>query len=157
MAKIPPRVLAIAVTAAAAVATPFIGGWEGLSRDPYKDMLANGIFTVCYGETRVEMRRYTDAECLAMLNKAVEGFANQVLQCTPILANHPYQLAAATSLSYNIGIGAYCRSTAARLFNSGDLRSGCNAMTLWNKAGGRVVQGLVNRRKAERELCLTGL
>lgn len=153
--KVPANVLKWATAAAVPVAVYFIGPWEGLSRDPYTDIA--GVRTVCYGETRVEMRRYSDAECLAMLNKAVEGFANQVLQCTPILANHPYQLAAATSLSYNIGIGAYCRSTAARLFNSGDLRSGCNAMTLWNKAGGRVVQGLVNRRKAERELCLTGL
>lgn len=153
--KVPAHVLKWATAAAVPVAVFFIGPWEGKENDPYTDIA--GVRTVCYGETRVEMRRYSDAECLAMLNKAVEGFANQVLQCTPILANHPYQLAAATSLSYNIGIGAYCRSTAAKLFNSGDLRSGCNAMTLWNKAGGRVVQGLVNRRKAERQLCLTGL
>ena len=153
--KVPAKVAAWAITAAVPVAVAIIAPWEGLRNDPYKDIA--GINTVCFGETRVEMRRYSDAECLAMLNKAVEGFANQVLQCTPILASHPYQLAAATSLSYNIGIGAYCRSTAAKLFNSGDLRSGCNAMTLWNKAGGRVVQGLVNRRKAERQLCLTGL
>lgn len=157
MGKIPPKVLAIAVTAAAAVATPFIGGWEGLSRDPYKDMLANGIFTVCYGETRVEMRRYTDAECLAMLNKAVEEFAEKVLQCTPSLQSRPYQLAAATSLAYNVGVGAYCRSTADRQFDAGDWRGGCDAILRWNKAGGRVVQGLVNRRKAERQLCLQGL
>jgi len=155
MAKIPPRVLAIAVTAAAAVATPFIGGWEGLSRDPYPDLTKT--MTVCYGETRVEMRRYTDAECLALLNKAVEQFAGQVLQCTPILAYHPYQLAAATSLAYNIGIGAYCRSTAAKFFNTGDLRSGCDQFARWRMAGGVVVQGLVNRRKAETELCHTGL
>lgn len=153
--KIPAHVLKWATAAAVPVAVYFIGPWEGKSNDPYRDIV--NVPTVCYGETRVEMRRYSDAECLAMLNKAVEGFANQVLQCTPILAYHPYQLAAATSLSYNIGIGAYCRSTAAKLFNSGDLRSGCNAMTLWNKAGGRVVQGLVNRRKAERELCMVGL
>lgn len=153
--KVPGKVVAWATAGAVAIATPFVAGWEGRRNDPYTDLA--GYRTVCYGETRVEMRRYSDAECLAMLNKAVEEFANQVLQCTPILANHPYQLAAASSLSYNIGIGAYCRSTAAKLFNSGDLRSGCNAMTLWNKAGGRVVQGLVNRRKAERQLCLTGL
>lgn len=155
MAKIPPKILAIAITAAAAVATPFIGGWEGLSRDPYPDL--TNTMTVCFGETRVEMRRYTDAECLAMLNKAVEEFANQVLQCTPILAYHPYQLAAATSLAYNIGLGAYCRSTAAQHFNAGNLRAGCEQFARWRMAGGRVVQGLVNRRKAEAELCLQGL
>lgn len=153
--KVPTNALKWAATAAVPVAALIIAPWEGKSNDPYRDVV--GIQTVCYGETRVEMRRYSDAECLSMLNKAVEEFAGKVLQCTPILANHPYQLAAATSLAYNIGAGAYCRSTAAKLFNSGDLRSGCNAMTLWNKAGGRVVQGLVNRRKAERELCMVGL
>lgn len=153
--KVPAKVAAWAITAAVPVAVAIIAPWEGRRNDPYLDIVS--VPTVCYGETRVPMRRYTDAECLAMLNKAVEGFANQVLQCTPILANHPYQLAAATSLAYNIGIGAYCRSTAAKLFNSGDLRSGCNQFARWRKAGGGVVQGLVNRRKAEIELCLTGL
>jgi lysozyme len=153
--KVPAKVIAWAITAAVPVAVYFIGPWEGRRNDPYTDIA--GVRTVCFGETRVEMRRYTDAECLTMLNKAVEEFAGKILQCTPILANHPYQLAAATSLSYNIGIGAYCRSTAAKLFNSGDLRSGCNQFARWRKAGGVVVQGLVNRRKAETELCLTGL
>lgn len=173
MAKIPPRVIAIAVTAAAAVATPFIGGWEGLSRDPYTDLA--GYRTVCYGETRVNMRRYSDAECLAMLNKAVEEFANQVLQCTPELAYHPYALAAVTSGTYNIGLQRYCTSTAAKLFKAGDIRGGCNAMSAYNgvtyekprtglkcrqlKSGKWFceIPGLVNRRKAERQLCLTGL
>ena len=153
--KVPGKVVAWATAGAVAIATPFVAGWEGRRNDPYTDLA--GYRTVCYGETRVEMRRYSDAECLAMLNKAVEEFANQVLQCTPILAYHPYQLAAASSLAYNIGIGAYCRSTAAKLFNSGDLRSGCNQFARWRKAGGVVVQGLVNRRKAEMELCLQGL
>lgn len=153
--KVPGKVVAWATAGAVAIATPFVAGWEGRRNDPYTDLA--GYRTVCYGETRVEMRRYSDAECVQMLNKAVEEFAGKVLQCTPILAYHPYQLAAASSLAYNIGIGAYCRSTAAKLFNSGDLRSGCNQFAHWRKAGGVVVQGLVNRRKAETELCLTGL
>lgn len=153
--KVPAKVAAWAITAAVPVAVTIIAPWEGRRNDPYLDIVS--VPTVCFGETRVEMRRYSDAECLAMLNKAVEEFANQVLQCTPILAYHPYQLAAASSLAYNIGIGAYCRSTAAKLFNSGDLRSGCNQFARWRKAGGVVVQGLVNRRKAEMELCMVGL
>lgn len=153
--KVPGKVVAWATAGAVAIATPFIAGWEGRRNDPYTDLA--GYRTVCYGETRVEMRRYTDAECLAMLNKAVEEFASKVLQCTPALQNRPYQLAAATSLAYNVGVGAYCRSTADRRFDAGNWRGGCDAILLWNKAGGRVVQGLVNRRKAERELCMVGL
>lgn len=153
--KVPAKVAAWAITAAVPVAVAIIAPWEGLRNDPYKDIA--GINTVCFGETRVEMRRYSDAECLAMLNKAVEGFANQVLQCTPILANHPYQLAAASSLAYNTGVSAYCKSTAARKFNSGDLVGGCESFRLWVYAGGKKVNGLIRRREAEIELCKTGL
>lgn len=153
--KVPANVLKWATAAAVPVAVAIIAPWEGKKNDPYLDIVS--VPTVCYGETRVEMRRYSDAECVQMLNKAVEEFAGKVLQCTPILAYHPYQLAAASSLAYNIGIGAYCRSTAAKFFNTGDLRSGCNQFARWRMAGGVVVQGLVNRRKAETELCLTGL
>jgi lysozyme len=137
------------------IATPFIAGWEGKRNDPYRDIV--GVQTVCYGETNVNMRRYTDQECLDMLNNSVKGYQDRVLQCSPILIGHPYQLAAATSLSYNIGSSAYCRSTAARRFNQGDFKGGCEAIKLWNKAGGRVVQGLVNRRNAEYNLCVTYL
>ncbi len=168
-----PRVIAWAVAASVAIATPFIAPWEGKKNDPYLDIV--GIPTVCYGETRVEMRRYTDAECMDMLQPAVEGFAKDVLTCTPGLAHHPYQLAAATSLTYNIGSGAYCRSTVAKRFNAGDLRGGCAAFALFNGAtyskpqpnhncrqlkDGRwfcEVQGLINRRKDEVGLCMVGL
>lgn len=143
------------VAAALALAVPLIGKWEGKRNDPYLDIV--NVPTVCYGETRVAMRRYSDAECSAMLNDAVQGFAEPVARCTPMIANRPYQLAAATSLAYNIGIGAYCRSTADRRFDAGDIKGGCAALKFWNKAGGRVVKGLANRRAEEYRLCMTGL
>lgn len=142
--------------AAIALATPLIQKWEGRSLDPYRDIV--NVMTVCDGETRVEMRRYSHAECDAMTAKAIQSdFGPKVLACTPSLRDRPNQLAAAISLSYNIGIGNYCRSTVARRFNAGDLRGGCNAITMWNKAGGRFVRGLANRREDERRVCLKGL
>lgn len=150
-----PRVIAGSIVAAMAVATPFIAGWEGKRNDPYKDLI--GLDTVCYGETRVPMRRYSDSECSAMLIKAVGDFMQPVIDCTPGLINRPSQLAAATSLAYNIGDGAYCRSTVAKRFNAGSFRAACDGFLVWVNAGGKRVQGLVNRREAERKLCLTGL
>ena len=50
-----------------------------------------------------------------------------------------------------------CRSTAARRFNAGDWRGGCEAFLMWNKAGGRPVRGLTLRRQRERALCMKGL
>src|SRR5690606_6651012 len=128
------------------------------SNDPYKDIA--GIMTVCYGETRVPMRRYTDAECKAMLEKAVEGFMKPVSEMTPTIANRPYELAATTSLAYNIGLQNYKISTVRKRFLSGDYKFACNGFGVWNKArrAGRlvVVKGLVNRRADETKLCLMG-
>lgn len=145
--------------AAAAIAlttTALIAPWEGKRNDPYLDIVK--VPTVCYGETRVQMRRYTDAECMAMLQKAVgQDFAPEVFKCVPMLRDRPYPAAAAISLSYNIGTRGFCKSTAARLFNAGDVAGGCQAMTRFNRAGGKVVKGLVNRRTAEYRLCMREL
>ncbi|WP_373929255.1 lysozyme [Sphingomonas aerolata] len=61
------------------------------------------------------------------------------------------------SLAYNIGTGGYCGSTVDRRFDAGQWRAACDAFLLWNKAGGRVVNGLDRRRRAERDLCLKDL
>lgn len=141
------------VAAAMLIAVPFVLKWEGLRLDPYRDLV--GKMTVCAGETNVAMRRYSDAECSAMLRKSLtDSYAVPVIRCTPILADRPYQLAAASSLAYNIGTTAYCRSTVARRFNAGDFVGACNSFLSWSYAGGRQVQGLLNRRRDERKLCL---
>lgn len=146
--------------AALLLAIPFIGGWEGKSNDPYKDIV--GVTTVCYGETRVKMRRYTDEECTEMLTKAVQkDFMEPVAKMTPPIANEPYQLAAATSLAYNIGLGAYQKSTVRKKFLVGDFVGACKSFQSWNKVRrlGKLVvsRGLDNRRKDEIKLCLTNL
>jgi lysozyme len=138
------------------IAAPVVERWEGTRMDPYRDIV--GVWTVCTGETRVEMRPYTAAECKAMLDRALAAdFAPAVLRAVPALQDRPYQFGAAISLTYNIGASAFARSTVARRFNAGDWRGGCDAFRMWIHAGGRPVQGLVNRREAERKLCLTNL
>lgn len=150
------RTLAGTIGATAATALlAIVATWEGKSNDPYRDIV--GIATVCFGETKVQMRRYTDAECAAMLEDSLIGYAEPVLKRNPGLRHQPYQLAAAVSLSYNIGNANYARSTVARRFSSGDLRGACDAFLMWNRAGGKFVKGLDNRRRDERRLCLTGL
>ena len=91
------------------LATAIIGRWEGKRNDPYLDIV--GVPTVCYGETRVEMKTYTDAECKQMLQEAVKDYQQGVIACVPSLVDRPYQLAASTSLAYNIGV----KPSAARL------------------------------------------
>lgn len=141
--------------AAALLLTATVALWEGKSNDPYKDIV--GIWTVCYGETRVAMRAYSDAECEEMLAEGLVDFAEPVLKRNPELKDRPNQLAAAVSLSYNIGSSAYNRSTVARRFSAGDWQGACDAFLMWRKAGGRVVNGLVRRRQYERQMCLKDL
>lgn len=155
MAKGNARLQKAVGVSAAMLLVGFVAQWEGKSNDPYRDLV--GVWTVCYGETRVQMRRYTDAECKEMKANALADFADPVLKRNPELRGRDNQLAAAVSLSYNIGNAAYARSTVARRFSEGRWREACDAFLLWNRAGGRVVKGLDNRRRSERELCLRGL
>lgn len=159
----PPKTMKVAVggslaggaVAALAVALSLIQPWEGKRNDPYRDIV--GVMTVCYGETQAPMRRYSDAQCAAMLQGRVErDYLAPVLQCVPGIVNRPAVAGAAASLAYNIGTKAFCNSTAARRFRMGDWRGGCDAFRSWVNAGGRRVQGLVNRREAERAMCLKG-
>lgn len=135
---------------------PFIAEYEGKRNDPYKDIV--GVTTVCYGETKVKMRRYSDAECTQMLRKSVESYAQPVLQMTPTLDGKPKATAAVTSMAYNIGIENYRKSTTRSRFLRGDIKGGCEAIKLWNQ--GRIngklqpIRGLTRRREAEYRLCI---
>jgi lysozyme len=146
--------------AAAAILSPFVSGWESGGKQhltAYQDIV--GVWTLCDGETLGVKKGDTDTAegCAIRLDTRLAGFAQEVAKCTPSLKGKDEQWAAATSLAYNIGTGAYCKSTVDRQFDAGNPRAACDAFTLWNKAGGRVVQGLTNRRAAERTLCLKGI
>jgi len=149
------RLAAVIGTAAVAGMIAVVAQFEGKSNDPYRDLV--GVWTVCYGETRVAMRRYSDAECRDMLAEGLADFAGPVLKRNPELEGHDPQVIAATSLAYNIGIAAYNRSTVAKRFSLGDWRGACDGFLAWNRAGGRVVKGLADRRRKERAICLRGL
>ena len=132
---------------------------EGRRRAAYRDLA--GVLTICDGDTQnvapgmVE----TEAGCDRRLEKRLAEHAKPVLACVPGLraAARENQLRASVRLAYNIGPAAFCRSTAARRFNAGEWRAGCDAFLMWNRAGGRVVRGLALRRQRERALCLSGL
>lgn len=162
--RAPKPLTALAITmgvAAAAITTPFVSNWESGGQQylvPYRDIV--GVWTQCDGETlgvTAASPKETAEGCALKLDKRLAGFAQAVVACTPSLRGRDEAWAAATSLSYNIGTGAYCKSTVDRRFDTGDGRGACDAFLMWNKAGGREVAGLTNRRRAERALCLKGI
>lgn len=143
--------------AAAAILYTVVPNFEGTVNVGYLDIA--GIPTKCMGDTTdvVVGHRYTDAECRESLETQLIAHAGPVIECVPQLRGHPYQLAASVSLAYNIGVNAFCGSTAAKRFRSGDWAGACRAFAMWTRAGGEVIAGLVKRRAAERALCETEL
>jgi lysozyme len=147
---------------AAAILLSIVPRFEGMILKGYKDPI--GIVTACAGHTKTAVlgRAYSIEECRRLLGKDLIEHAEGVLKCTPGLAGHPFQTAAAVSFSYNVGVGAYCKSVTARRFNAEDWQGACRAINesdngkpQWVWAGGKILPGLVKRRAAERELCET--
>ena len=134
----------------------FVAFWEGKNDDehgnhvPYQDVA--GVWTVCYGETSVEMRVYTEIECQAMLERRLKYFNRIMLKHVTVHLTVMEQIAL-TSFVYNFGETKYAGSTMLRLLNAGDRTGACAQLSRWVLADGKVWAGLVNRREAEQILC----
>lgn len=139
----------------AAIAVVVVGGFEGIRTVAYRDPI--GIPTACFGETRnIKMGdRFTLEQCNDMLEGRLVEFWRGAAACTPSLPDMPdARQAAVVSLAYNIGVGAYCKSSVARNLNLGNVRAACDSFLKFNRAGGVIFPGLTRRREAERQLCL---
>ena len=127
----------------------------------YLDLV--GVPTICFGHTKgVRLGDHmTDAQCAALLRSEVleyrEGLHGYFSADTKAQRLPAARDAAYTSLAYNVGIRGAGRSTATRRLNAGNVAGGCQALTWWNKAGGRVVRGLVRRRADEYRHCMIGV
>lgn len=164
-------------------AVPIIQRWEGTGPQEacndsasrvcfraYLDTIAEpDVPTIGHGQTRLfngdgSVRRPVRMGDLLTIEEADAQFAiglrvqywQPMRDCITLGELAAQTDAAFTSLTWNIGIGGVCRSTALRRLNDGDLRGACEALTWWNRAGGRVIRGLVNRRADEQTLCLAG-
>lgn len=145
-------------------AVPLVARWEGYRPEAYLDTIASPpIWTVCFGETEGvtpgEVR--TRAQCEAGLRTGLVRYWRALLPYfdagTMAMFLTPERGAAFNSLSWNVGVAGTGRSTAMRRLNAGDIRGACEAFGLWNRAGGRVIRGLVNRRADETALCMVGV
>lgn len=144
------------------LATVFIKPWEGLWTTAQVDTIGTGRpITYCYGQTDefgkvAAGTKFTPQQCSDMLAKSLPKYANAIAPCIKVPVSDK-EFAAYISFSYNVGSAGACRSSAFALLNRGDHSAACDALMNWTKAQGRVVKGLVNRRTAERKLCLEGV
>jgi lysozyme len=149
--------LAIVGAAAAAALLLFTPVQEGRVLKTYRDI--GGVLTYCDGATENAQlgKTYTPAECDAQLDRDLERHAAGIAKCVPMDRLTDGQRVAFVDAAFNIGVSAFCGSSMARRANAGDMAGACDALLLWNRAGGREVAGLTRRRERERELCRRGL
>lgn len=126
---------------------------EGCKLTAYQDIV--GVWTIGWGETEgvTEGMVWSQAKADQRLCARLEEFSGSVRHACKVPPNDN-ELAAMTSLAYNIGIGGFRRSSVLKNHNAGDKISASRAFGLWNKAGGKVVNGLVLRRAREAALYL---
>ena len=130
----------------------FIKSFEGLRLKSYQDSI--GVWTIGWGHTRGVRKGQviTEAQAERFLRDDLEPIERQltadlgedgVLQC---------QFDALCSFCFNLGIGAYMKSTLRKYVKAGRDADADREFGKWVHAGGRVLPGLVRRRKAEAAL-----
>ena len=123
--------------------------FEGLSLKAYK--CPANVWTIGYGHTGFDVSEgmlISTERAEELLKQDLEKFENIVNRGLKVEVTEN-QFSALVSLCYNIGGGAFLKSTALRKVNLLDFDGAVEGIKMWNKAGGRILAGLVNRRNAE--------
>lgn len=128
-----------------------IKDFEGLRLKAYK--CSAGVWTIGYGHTSgvKEGDVITKEQAEKYLKKDVISFENTVNGVVKVKLNQN-QFDALVSLVFNIGSGAFKKSTLLKKLNAGDYDGASEQFLVWVKAGGQTLKGLVNRREQERAL-----
>lgn len=128
--------------------------YEGLRLSAYRD--TGGVPTIGYGHTGdVQMGDTCTFE------QAVAYLAADVSWAESFVHNHittslyQHQFDAIISFVFNVGVGNFLKSSVYADIQNANLVHVPYSLSLWNKSGGRVVEGLVNRRHSEGVLFAT--
>lgn len=131
-----------------------ICSFEGLELKAYDDGV--GVWTIGYGTTVINGVKVKKGDTCTLEQakkymasdlKKFEAAVNKVT-----VALNQNQFDALVSLTYNIGANAFANSTLLKKLNAGDYKGAASQFDVWNKAGGKVMRGLTNRRAIERKL-----
>jgi len=147
---------------ALALAIGFLIAKEGLEVEAYVDVA--GVKTICIGHTGPDValgQRATRAICEDLLSADLDPvWAAEDKYIRNVGTLPAYTRAAIASFIFNVGVDAFKGSSVLTYLNAGKVADACNALLRWTKARAGpqgalvVVRGLVNRRVAERQLCL---
>ncbi|MBC8581103.1 lysozyme [Zhenhengia yiwuensis] len=140
------------------VGVNLIKSFEGCSLKAYK--CPAGVWTIGWGTTEPingvkphEGMIITQQQADELLIKNLKDYENAVNKYVTYSINQN-QFDALVSFAYNCGNGALKTSTLLKKLNAGDVHGAANEFLRWNKANGKVLNGLTRRREAERKLFL---
>jgi lysozyme len=127
---------------------------EGYRDDAYIPV-AGDVPTIGFGTTQ-NVRMGDKITVPQALNRAlvdVQKFEGAMKKCVKVPL-HQYEYDAYLSLTYNIGEGAFCRSTLVRLLNQQDYNGACKQILRWDNFKGKPLRGLTIRREKEYAMCM---
>ena len=131
--------------------TEILKYFEGCKLTAYQDSV--GVWTIGYGHTKgvYNGMTITQEEAEQMLLTELEEYEGYIenMVTVPLTQN---QFDALVVWIYNLGPTNFKNSTLLKELNAGNYTAAGQEITRWNKAGGKVLAGLVKRREAEAEL-----
>ena len=135
--------------------------FEGFRDKAYQ--CSAGVWTIGYGTTRYKGGRKvrkgdtcTKAQAEGYLKDDLEKFEKSVNKLVKVPLNQD-QFDALVCWTYNLGATNLKSSTMLKVLNKGLYHMVPDEMRKWNKAGGKVLKGLVRRRNAEATLFESGV
>lgn len=124
--------------------------FEGLSLKPY--ICPAGHRTAGYGHLYPQGGPITIDQAEQWLRNDLQKALNGSLRYCPSLLLYPKILGAITDFCFNLGVGRLQTSTLRKKINQGDWEGTRKELMRWVRGGGRVLPGLVLRRKVEAKL-----
>lgn len=142
-------------------AARFVAKWEGFLRVATWDTIASPpVLTVGHGHTKYagppipfEGMTVNHAQAQKILAHDLRGAARAVAEHVDVKLTARQRIAIISAV-FNLGSGLLVDTDFIRLLNAGKTRAAADELLKWNHAGGVVVEGLTNRRRAERWLLL---
>ena len=133
--------------------------FEGCKLTAYQDSV--GVWTIGYGWTQpvdgkpiragMTIKQETADR---LLKTGLVSYESDVSRLVKVGLTQG-QFDALVSFTYNLGARSLSTSTLMRKLNASDYAGAADEFLRWNKAGGKVLNGLTRRREAERALFLS--
>lgn len=136
-----------------------IESFEGLRLTSYQDSVK--VWTIGYGHTgKVNGKtlkagmKISKSKANSLIKSDLSEFEKGVDKLVNVkLTQHQFD--ALVSFSYNLGLGNLGSSTLLKYVNKKQFAKASAEFIKWNKAGGKVLNGLTRRRAAEKKLFLS--